>query len=344
MADEQVMERPALVSPPPPQAGPHRFAMLDGWRAVSILFVMAGHLLPIGPSRWGLNYVAATGGMAIFFTLSGFLITRFLGQKADIRVFAIRRLTRIVPLAWIALAVTLTIERADGATVLANILFYANLPPDHIIEWASHLWSLDVEMQFYLGVALLVGVAGHRALYVLPLLCLGVTGLRIAQGIPISIVTWLRADEILAGGILSLVYMGWFGPRPIALVRRCSVFVTFPLFLACSLPIGGPLAYLRPYAAALMVGSTLYDPPKFLARLFEHRVTAYIATISYALYIIHGILRMTWLGDGDSPIQYVKRPLLFAATFLLAHLSTFYMERPLTEAAKRWTRRWTVKV
>ena len=34
----------------------------------------------------------------------------------------------------------------------------------------------------------------------------------------------------------------------------------------------------------------------------------------------------TWLGAGDTLEKYAKRPLLLAATFLLAHASTFHFE------------------
>ncbi len=36
-----------------------RIPILDGWRALSILLVLAGHLLPLGPHRWGLNGAVA---------------------------------------------------------------------------------------------------------------------------------------------------------------------------------------------------------------------------------------------------------------------------------------------
>jgi peptidoglycan/LPS O-acetylase OafA/YrhL len=53
----------------------------------------------------------------------------------------------------------------------------------------AHLWSLCVEMQFYVGIALFVAVIGRRGLYLIPALCVAVTGLRIATGTEISIVT-----------------------------------------------------------------------------------------------------------------------------------------------------------
>ena len=74
--------------------------MLDGWRGISILLVLLAHLMPLGPKAWRLNETAGPLGMALFFTLSGFLITRFLLRNDSIAEFLIHRFFRIVPLAW----------------------------------------------------------------------------------------------------------------------------------------------------------------------------------------------------------------------------------------------------
>lgn len=327
------------------EPGKDRFGMLDGWRAVSILCVLAGHLLPLGPSSLVLNEAVAAMGMAIFFTLSGFLITRFLSERADLRVFIIRRFFRIVPLAWVAMTVVLIRSRAPIEDWIANFLFYANLPPFHLVPGGSHLWSLGVEVQFYVGAALWVALFGRRGLHAFPLLCLAVTGLRVWEGAHVSIVTWLRVDEILAGGTLALIYGGWFGERPKAVLRRLNVWLLLGLLLLASHRAGGWLEYARPYIASALVGTTLYRAPRVLARPFEGPVMAYIATVSYALYIIHGVLAHTWLGEGGSKlVLYAKRPLLFAATFALAHLSTFHFEQPCIARAKRLTRRLSMRV
>lgn len=319
------------------EKGPHRFAMLDGWRACSILLVLVGHLLPIGPARFRLNEATAATGMVLFFILSGFLITRFLSENADLRVFIIRRFFRIVPIAWVAMLIVLGMAGASSHAYLTNLLFVANLPPVSLVHGGSHLWSLCVEMQFYIGIALLVAVLGQRGLYMVPLLCLGVTAYRVSVGAEIDIVTWKRVDEILAGGCLALAYGGWFGAWPARLLKRLNVYWLLPLLLASGHPLLGPLNYARPYLAMLTVGASLYNSPPRLRRLFETRTMAYIATVSYALYIIHGVLRDTWLGSGETLVRYAKRPLLFAATFALAHLSTFYYEQPCIRLAKRLT-------
>ena len=67
------------------------FDVLDGWRGLSILFVLAAHLLPLGPKALRLNETAGPIGMAVFFTLSGFLITNFLIHRPNIYDFIVRR-------------------------------------------------------------------------------------------------------------------------------------------------------------------------------------------------------------------------------------------------------------
>ena len=174
----------------------------------SIVFVIAGHLLPLGPAALQLNAATATTGMAIFFTLSGFLITSLLLKDPRVKPFLIRRLFRIVPLAWLAMLVLALVNRPDFLTLTAHLLFVANLPPPDLMPGGSHLWSLCVEVQFYAAIALLVGVGGRRGLYALPLFALAVTLVRVANGQPINIVTWYRVDEILAGGCVALM-MDW---------------------------------------------------------------------------------------------------------------------------------------
>lgn len=327
-----------------PAAGADRFAILDGWRAASILLVLAGHLLPLGPAQLGLNEAVAATGMVLFFILSGFLITRFLAAHADLRVFLIRRFFRIVPLAWTVMLVLLIAARAPPATWAASFLFYINIPPYHFVPGDGPLWSLCVEMQFYLGIALFVALLGQRALIALPLVAGAVTVARIVAHEPISIVTWHRVDEILAGGVVALVYAGWYGEAPKRVLAAINPLWLLPLLVASGHHATGPLQYARPYIAALTIGSSLYGAPAVLQRLFTNRAAAYIATVSYALYIFHGALVDTWLGSGGKLAKYAKRPLLLGLTFGLAHLSTFRFEQPCVQLAKRWTRGLTVKI
>ncbi|HXZ15474.1 MAG TPA: acyltransferase family protein, partial [Roseiarcus sp.] len=76
----------------------HRFLVLDGWRAASILLVIMGHQLPLGPKAWQLNETIAATGLTMFFSLSGFLIMKTLLDHRNIVDFLIRRSFRIAPL------------------------------------------------------------------------------------------------------------------------------------------------------------------------------------------------------------------------------------------------------
>lgn len=317
-----------------------RLPLLDGWRALCILLVLAGHLLPMGPSAWQLNAPVAATGMVIFFTLSGFLITRFLIEDGNIRRFLIRRLARIVPLAWLGMLLAIMVA-GDASTgeIVGNFLFLANLPPDSLIPPGAHFWSLCLEVQFYLSIALLVAIGGKRALLVVPLACLAITLARVYWQEPMSIVTWFRADEILAGATLALIYEGWLGQRAHSLLSRPNIFLLLALLFASADLRTGYFAYLRPYICALMIGASLYNAPAWMRELAERRITVYIAQTSYALYVFHAIFAATWLGSGETLAKYAKRPLLFAATFACAHFSTFYYERRWNQWGRRFAER-----
>src|SRR3954470_3931626 len=102
-----------------------RFRVLDGWRGISILLVLATHFLPLGPKAWNLNVTTGPLGMTLFFCLSGFLITNFLLRNSSVVDFLIRRLCRILPLAWLVLAIGLPLSDARLESYIANYLFYA---------------------------------------------------------------------------------------------------------------------------------------------------------------------------------------------------------------------------
>lgn len=312
-----------------------RLEMLDGWRAISILMVLAAHMLPLGPKSWALNEQVGALGMAIFFTLSGFLVVSILLRDQNVVAFAIKRVARIVPLAWGVLIVVLAIAGASAAEWRANLFFYANLPPFYL-EHSGHFWSLGVEMQFYAAIGLAVAFAGVRGLWIVPVAAIGVTLLRIAGHEPGSIVTWLRVDEILAGGTLALLLhtrgeatRRWLGAAPFLVVAG--------VFLLSSAQSEALLAlnYLRPYLAATMVGITIARPVPLLSAMLVTRPARYVAAISYALYIFHPYTMAGWLGSGEGVEKYAKRPLCFALSFAAAHFSTFRYEAPINRWAHR---------
>jgi len=314
------------------------FHVLDGWRGLSILFVLATHLLPLGPKALRLNETFGPIGMALFFTLSGFLITNFLLHRSNLFDFIVRRFFRIIPLAWLYLLIALPVLGVNFDDYLAHYAFYGNWPPMNFIAGTSHFWSLCVEMQFYVGIALLFFILKERAFYLTIFLCALVTLYRVNNDVLIAINTYFRIDEILAGVIVAMAYNNKLGEWIPRLFKWINPYYMMLLLLISCHPDSGFMNYFRPYFAATLVASTLYKPPLMLANFLNMKVLVYLAGVSYALYVIHPLLAHTWLGSGDVFVKYSKRPLLFLVLFALAHLSTFYYEKYWISLAKKLTK------
>jgi peptidoglycan/LPS O-acetylase OafA/YrhL len=194
-------------------------------------------------------------------------------------------------------------------------------------------------VQFYVGIAFVFWLLGLRGLMLIPVFCLAVTGYRMATGTEISIVTYLRIDEILAGGMLALLYEGKLGKLRLDALKLLNPYALVALLLICCHPDSGLANYLRPYVAASLVGFTLLERQSAVATNLKTRWLTYVAAISYALYVVHPLLAHTWLGSGDTLVKYAKRPLLFVAIFLVAHLSTFHLEHRCIALGKRLSAR-----
>jgi peptidoglycan/LPS O-acetylase OafA/YrhL len=335
---------PSSASSPPRITHFHHIAVLDGWRGLSILCVLAAHLLPLGPHRLQLNSSFATLGMVMFFTLSGFLITSTLLDRPDVLDFLIRRFCRIIPLAWLYLLFALPLAAVPLAHYLPMFLFYANLPPFGLDPVDAQFWSLCLEMQFYLFIALIAALFPRRWTLFVPITALLITGLRIFHHQDISILTWYRIDELLAGGILALLFARFSQqpatPQPRATRLRLVLFpiAALLLFLACR-PSSGPIQYLRPYLSALMIGLTVFDPRSRLYAVLRTRLLHFLAAISFSLYVLHSTMMVGGFDPPDKLVKYERRILGFLLLFLFAWLSTRFYEAPWIAFGKSLVRR-----
>lgn len=302
----------------------NKFQSLDGWRGLSIILVLLGHLFPLGPKLWKMNGAIAATGMSIFFILSGFLISNILLKDKNIINFLIKRLFRILPLAWLVIIITFLVIDSNKKVYLSHFLFYANWEPMTLTAQTSHFWSLCVEMQFYIGIALLIFIADAKFYLIIPAICIAVTIYRCFNNIEMAINTYYRVDELLAGCILAIINIQ-FKKLKIA-IGKFSFIYLLPLLILSAHPIGGALNYIRPYIAMLMIGSTLFNE-KSTEQWLKNKFLLYMASVSYAVYIVHGGLRYTWLGTGETGEKYLKRILLLTVVILLSHFSTFFYEK-----------------
>jgi peptidoglycan/LPS O-acetylase OafA/YrhL len=306
---------------------------LDGLRALSILLVLACHLLPLGPKALRLNETAGAMGMSLFFALSGFLITSGLTRNSDVNEFLTRRLTRILPLAYAYTAIVFLGFTFNPEALIWTNLFMINYFTQYIVPGLTeHLWSLCVEMHFYIAIALVVLSSGKRGLWLVWPACLTITLLRVRAGAYISIETHLRVDEILVGACVATVL-----PRLSNLKVFPELIVVVVIIWAfSSCPLTHSLQYVRPYSVALLLLFTINCSYTYHKTILASPLLRYIATISYALYVVHPATAYGWFNEGGVLTKYLlKRPISFALTFIFAHLSTFYWERPWRMAVKQ---------
>lgn len=327
------------AAPAKPDKTSSRFFALDGWRAISILMVLASHMLPLGPHAWELNGAAGQVGMSLFFTLSGFLITQQLHAKRHIASFFARRLFRIVPLAWAFTLVTALIVGASADQGAAHVFFVSNYLHEHTMEGLDHFWSLCVEVHFYIGVGLLMALTRFRAFRAIPFFWLAIVVMRLVLAPQGTIETHLRVDEILAGACLALVHLKLLGERPRELLLRTPALLFAVGLLVASHPMTSYFGALRSFFAACLVGHTLFASESGRYGWLGHRALRYIAETSYALYVVHPLTYYGWMGSGDVLVRYTKRIGSFVLTFGLAHLSTFYFEHPMTQLGRKVAKR-----
>ncbi|NVB82359.1 MAG: acyltransferase [Kofleriaceae bacterium] len=287
-------------------------------RALAIVLVFIYHYRLFAHPAW-VDRVGAFGwtGVDLFFVLSGFLISRQLFRSLatrgtfSLREFYFKRLLRIVPAYLVVLAAYFCFpaihERESLPPLWRFLSFTQNIGLDLRTSGTfSHAWSLCIEEQFYLvlPLAVLAFARRRRAVWIVPLLVasgLVVRALvyqhRVADGITwyewIYYPTWSRLDGLLMGIAIGAIYE----LQP-ALREKLLANGRARLALAVVLWFGARWLFEDPQslwasviafpAIALIYGllvSAALSPSSILAR--SSRVTEWLATLSYALYLSH---------------------------------------------------------
>jgi peptidoglycan/LPS O-acetylase OafA/YrhL len=327
---------------------------LDGWRAIAVLLVIAGHVSN-EESQWYNKF--AGNGVSIFFAISGFLIcSRLLDEqrltgRISLSKFYIRRGFRILPASW---AYLLVIALLGGLGVLAItvpelagcFLFCRNYYPQGIHWFTQHYWSLAVEEHFYLLFpALLVVCRNRHALWVLPLLTLVGAAWRAADnrfgllspllGVYPYFRTDFRVDSLLAAcwaAVLVWRYHAWFTPKVVLTLGVLSLGVVISAICQL-LPI--PDVGLSLALPWLIAGTALF-PKTWLGRLLENPLMRWMGRLSYSLYLWQ---QLFFVGhprnEAKSMVPFQEFPLNVFGLLACAAASYYLLERPLTRLGHR---------
>lgn len=135
---------------------------LDILRGIAALVVVGFHLISCYPKAFDKTFELGPvinynfpGHMAVlvFFILSGYVIginTKRLTDKQSIFKYIRKRLTRILPIYFVALAFTIAITWGNyGIGVILSNLLFVSVPFNNVIIEDGPLWSLNYELIYY---------------------------------------------------------------------------------------------------------------------------------------------------------------------------------------------------
>lgn len=301
------------ITAPPQQRSDH-FALLQIMRGIAALWVVLFHMytmrlvqplydeLPELIRTYAFDY--GRGGVAVFFVLSGFVITHSLWKKevdgAYARAFMMRRIIRLDPAYWasivVACAASAAIAAVHGAsfekptlgTVILHLLYLQEIIPTPRIQYVY--WTLTYEVQFYL--VTLFGAwawcraqagtqASRRAAWAIPAIFI-VAAIVSSFGDQQLFLHGLFLNYWFAFAMGSLAYVaGW---RRIGLLPTAALFV--PIVVALCRAPRTEEVFNTPAAltAILLYAGARLD---FLRVGSSSTILNWLGKISYSLYLVH---------------------------------------------------------
>jgi peptidoglycan/LPS O-acetylase OafA/YrhL len=304
---------------------------LDGVRGLAIALVLVFHVgyFVGGPPVAAVDRVVFAGarvgwvGVDLFFVLSGFLITGILfdtkGRPGYFRTFYVRRVLRIFPLYYAALAALLFVlppllpaALRPGHPAGSSVWAWAYLTNVRLAwsGWSAmptylhHFWSLAVEEQFYLLWPLVVFLLDRRRLVVV-CCALIATSVVVRAALHLAghelaafMLMPARMDALGTGALIALVMRGPDGVRRLARwawpIGAASLAAL--AYVWCSrdgLPYLDGLMQTVGYAAlagvsaALLVTAVTAHPSTLASGVVTWAPLRALGRYSYAIYVIH---------------------------------------------------------
>jgi peptidoglycan/LPS O-acetylase OafA/YrhL len=310
---------------------------LDVLRFFAFFGVFVFHLPPTGFWffwRYGLlGYAGISGvfGVDLFFTLSGYLLTRLLLRERertgniDVKAFYVRRTLRIWPLYYFVLIFLLVLSRLPVSMTSAPPLIVDAFRPMHLrlyfflavflfnFNFANHilteglplmlpLWTISVEEQFYAFWPWVMRYIPARRIVVVPILMIAVACFTRAISIPFKLDTlvWLntftRLDPMAVGILIALAPP--LNPRTalrVALVVfgfGCWMFASY----YCELSLQVSTLKISFGYPAVAIGSGAFLLATIGAKSLRSgsavaRCLTYLGKISYGLYVYNPIAK-----------------------------------------------------
>jgi peptidoglycan/LPS O-acetylase OafA/YrhL len=336
----------------------------DTLRGVSIIFVLLTHLglLEMLPENEFLRervwlLMSGRTGVQIFFTLSGFLITRILLHELNefgninFALFYKRRFLRLLPpliVFYIAVAILMRfhlIQTTSYGFLFSFFYLYNFVPLKYYTGEMGHTWSLAVEEQYYLIWPLVISFVNKKMASLLIFLVLMACIAAVYLYPEWSITKLFRADlwfipavaPIMAGSFFAwLIHNQEDFYRRYFTRKNATIWAGVVIFLY---PLYSPLLELtfvfQSVGVSIILIWVLFNQESKFTSILNNRLLSYIGTISYGIYVYQGLFLRTGPG-GEIWIQQFPQNIIL--TFATAILSYHLLEKPVLKLKKRYKR------
>lgn len=320
---------------------------IDGLRAFAILLVLIHHAYSDVLPKLAFGNV----GVVVFFAISGFLV---LGNYTTPNAtkpwgFYVNRVLRIVPAYCLTIFVCYSILPTQGALSPIFLAMYAvNWPMTFFDAWPpgalSPLWSIAVEMQFYLIAPFLIMYRTAGVLLVLILSVLFITfelftNIKIGNG-GLYYSTFLYLPVFIAGGGAA-TYMQtnstWIQVTPQNMTRLGVLGLLILVLIWRPFPPYGISSYIAPYAMPIIAFLLLAGLGMGgVFKILESKILSYVAKMSFSYYLVHLII-LDFLAKylpGGIGNPYVRTAVFWPSLLILGHLLHKYVELPVLRIRK----------
>ncbi|MEI4488240.1 acyltransferase [Frigidibacter sp. MR17.14] len=333
-----------------------RWKQLDGLRCIAMVGVLYVHY-------WNKTPVIENVRVALFFVVSGFLITAILLRARDrglrslvvARNFYIRRALRLLPALMIALGVAACFNMADIRASLpfhllqmTDIYISLTAEPGQWKPWiVTHLWSLNVLERFYLlwpVVVLLLPMPAVVTVTVIaailpPLVRMNLDALGLREMFYVTFswgpIAWGALLALLVRRAPQTATRTLTGPMPLLLALATLVL---PWFVEQRIGVNEAYRLASNLALCLLVLGACKGYPGAAGRLLSSRAATWISSISYATYVYH--MPIWWLAGAVWPQLYPPGPvpflLLTPLCLTAATLTRVLVELPLERLRLRF--------
>lgn len=349
---------------------------IDGLRFLAIAVVAVYHInnfiLYKSPFRYDitgnwLNVFISNGfkGVQIFFVISGFVLAlpfaRYFFQsekKPVLKKYYLRRLTRLEPPYFVVLIVCVILYLIKGEFTLSQLapglllnFFYVHniIPSTGPSILGILLWTLEIEVQFYLILPLIVQVFRmskfvRRSFLVGCILALPLLNVYLKTDF-----IWLfnYLYYFLIGVLIADIYISEKHPQ---LNQKLTILGGTLIFIILMFINIDDIAYKYIFIVTLFVLVYLVLTDNIIKRIFSSSIIASVGGMCYTIYMLHTVIisgignsSVFWRFTSSYSINiFLQMLILIPPTVIICSIFYLFVEKPCMD--KDWPSKFVLKV